>query len=82
MSSSTNDLFSIGYAVAGIATHLPTEDAKQVPGGIMRWQRYSKEMHGASKNLIKSFDGKDLAQIKAAAMKLKDSCTHCHDAFR
>ena len=38
-------------------------------------------MHVASQDLIKSLDGKDLARIKAAAMKLKNSCVQCHDAF-
>ncbi|MBI1913930.1 MAG: hypothetical protein HYS12_04225 [Planctomycetes bacterium] len=68
----------ISAAVAAITIHMPNDNVKQVPGGIKKWQRISREMHDASKDLIKALDAKNLVQIKTAATKLQNSCTRCH----
>jgi len=72
----------ISAAVAGIATHMPNEDAKKSKEATKKWQDYSKDMHDASKDLIKSLDGKNSAQIQLAAKKLQDACTACHNDYR
>ena len=72
----------ISAAVAGIAVHMPNDDAKKTKEATRKWQDYAKDMHDASKGFIKSLDGKDPAQIKAAALKLRDACAACHNDFR
>jgi len=60
----------ITAAVAGIALHKPSEKAmKAGAAGIKKWEEYSKEMHDASRELIKSLGQKTpgAAQVKAAA---------------
>ena len=72
----------VAAAVAGIAVHMPNDDAKKSKETTKKWQDYSKDMHDASKDLIKSLDGKNPAQIKEAALKLQNACTACHNDFR
>jgi hypothetical protein len=74
----------IAAAVAGITIHMPNEDAKKTQQDTKKWQEYSKDMHDASKELIKSLDGKSSnpAQVKAAALKLQNACTACHNDYR
>jgi len=72
----------ISAAVAGIAVHMPNDDAKKTKEATKKWQDYSKDMHDASKDLIKSLDGKNPAQVKEAALKLQNACTACHNDFR
>jgi len=73
----------ISAAVAGIAVHLPNDEAKKSKEATKKWQDYAKDMHNASKDLIKSLDGKsNPAQVKAAALKLHTACTACHNDFR
>jgi len=68
----------ISAAIAAITIHMPNDNVKQVPGVLKKWQKFSREMHDTSKDLIKALDGKDRAKIKAAVMKLQNSCTECH----
>jgi hypothetical protein len=44
------------------------------------WQEFSKATHGASKDLVNAVRKND--GVSAAAMKLSESCTKCHDVFR
>ena len=65
-----------------ITVHMPNDDAKKNQNNLKQWQDFSKDMHSASKDLIKSLETKKPAQVKEAALKLQTACTACHNAFR
>lgn len=46
------------------------------------WAALSGEMHAAAQNLAKAAATKKGDAVSAAATKLSDSCTKCHDVFR
>jgi hypothetical protein len=72
----------IAAAVASVATHLPNENARATLADTMKWQKYAREMHENSLDLIKVLDGKDPAKVKSAALKLWGSCARCHADYR
>jgi hypothetical protein len=69
-------------AVAAVATHMPNVKARRTPADIRKWQKYSREMQGASLRLAESLKSTDAAAIRKAATKLLDNCTNCHNDYR
>jgi len=73
---------STAAAIAGVATHMPNDKAKQTAGDIKQWQDYAREMHDGSVELIRTLEGKDRDKVKDAALKLLGACTKCHIDYR
>jgi len=61
--------------------HHSDRQAKQVPGGIKKWQRFSKKMHDASK-ISSSGRRQGSHPIKALGEEATEDLHKCHDFSR
>ena len=70
-------------ALAGYTLKLPNDKAKTNPSTTAKWERWSKEMAAASKDLAdEAGKGGDAKKIQTLLKRLDASCSNCHNDFR
>jgi hypothetical protein len=79
-----NEIKKAGYIILalGQVTHAATPKPALGKKSVKDWERWSKEMQDASRDLIEAADKQDLKKIAKIAKNLDGTCTECHQVFR